>query len=92
MSFPEATSQLYTKIKLTARALLLINMELGSERKVLEKLHSIQNIKEAHLTYGVYDIIIILEAETQKKIKETITYQIRALLDIKSTLTMVVVG
>ena len=84
--------QLHSKIKLAAKALILINTELGSERKVLEKLKSIQNIKEAHLTYGVYDIIIIVEAGTQDKLKETITYQIRALPGIKSTLTMVVVG
>jgi len=76
---------------LTAKALLLISAELGDERNVLKKLKSIQNVKEAHLTYGVYDIIAIVEAETQDKLKETITYQIRALPSVKTTLTMVVV-
>ena len=76
--------------KLTAKAFLLISAELGDERNVLEKLKSIQNVKEAHLTYGVYDIIAMVEAETQDKLKETITYQIRALPGIKSTITMVV--
>jgi DNA-binding Lrp family transcriptional regulator len=64
--------------------------EIGG-RNVLKKLESIQNVKEAHLTYGVYDIIVIVEAETQDKLKETITYQIRALPGIRSTLTMVIV-
>ena len=76
---------------MTAKALLLINTEPGDERNVLKKLKSIQDIKEAHLTYGVFNIIIIVEAETQDKLKETITYQIRALQGIKSTLTMVIV-
>ena len=66
-------------MKLSAKALLLINTELGAERNVLEKLNSIQNVKEVHLTYGVYDIILIVDAETQDKLKETITYKIRAL-------------
>jgi DNA-binding Lrp family transcriptional regulator len=77
---------------LTAKALLLISADLGDERNVLEKLKSIQNVKEAHLTSGVYDIIAIVEAETQEKLKDTITYQIRALPEIRTTLTMVVVG
>jgi len=79
-------------MKLSAKALLLINTELGAERNVLEKLNSIQNVKESHLTYGVYDIILIVDAETQDKLKETITYKIRALPGIKTTLTMMVVG
>ena len=81
----------HSKIKLTAKALLLISTELGDERNVLKKLKSIQNVEEAYITYGIYDIIVIVEAETQDKLKETITYQIRALPSIKSTLTMVVV-
>jgi DNA-binding Lrp family transcriptional regulator len=77
---------------LTAKALLLISADLGDERNVHNKLKSIQNVKEAHLTSGVYDIIAIVEAETHDKLKETITYQIRGLPGVKTTLTMVVVG
>ncbi|MDA4111560.1 MAG: Lrp/AsnC ligand binding domain-containing protein [Thaumarchaeota archaeon] len=77
---------------MTAKALLLISVELGDETNVLKKLKSIQNVKEAHLTSGVYDIIAIVEAETQGKLKDTITYQIRALREVRTTLTMVVVG
>ena len=53
--------------ELTAKALLLISADLGDERNVLKKLKSIQNVKEAYLTYGVYDIIAIVEAETQDR-------------------------
>jgi len=55
---------------LTAK-LLLISADLGDERNVHNKLKSIQNVKEAHLTSGVYDIIAIVEAETHDKLKET---------------------
>jgi len=50
-----------------------------------------KNVKGAHLTYGVYDFIVMVEAETQDRLKETITYQIRALPSVKSTFTMVIV-
>ncbi len=69
----------------------MISVDLGDERNVLKKLKSFQNVKEAYLTYGVYDIIAIVEAETQEKLKDTITHQIRALPSVKTTLTMVVV-
>jgi len=76
---------------LTAKAFLLISAELGRERDVVKELQSIQNVREVHVTYGVYDVIAKVEAESPQKLKDTITNQIRALDFIKSTLTMVVV-
>jgi DNA-binding Lrp family transcriptional regulator len=76
---------------LTAKAFLLISAELGRERDVVRELQSIQNVKEVHVTYGVYDVITKVEAESPQKLKDTITNQIRSLDYIKSTLTMVVV-
>jgi len=76
---------------LTAKAFLLISAELGRERDVVKELQSIPNVREVHVTYGVYDVIAKVEAETPQKLKDTITNQIRSLEHIKSTLTMVVV-
>jgi len=76
---------------LTAKAFLLISAELGRERDVVNELRSIQNVREVHVTYGVYDVIAKVEADSPEKIKDTITNQIRVLDHIKSTLTMVVV-
>ena len=70
---------------------MLISTELGGERDVVRELQSIPNVKEVHITYGVYDVIAKVEAENPQKLKDTITNQIRALDHIKSTLTMVVV-
>jgi DNA-binding Lrp family transcriptional regulator len=76
---------------LTAKAFLLISAEIGRERDVAAELESIQSVREVHVTYGVYDVIAKVEAETPDKLKETITNRIRTLDHIKSTLTMVVV-
>jgi DNA-binding Lrp family transcriptional regulator len=76
---------------LTAKAFLLISAEIGRERDVAAELESIQSVSEVHVTYGVYDVIAKVEAETPDKLKETITNRIRTLDHIKSTLTMVVV-
>ena len=76
---------------MTAKAFLLISAEIGRERDVASELGSIQNVKEVHVTYGVYDVIAKVEAESPERLKETITNRIRSLEHIKSTLTMVVV-
>jgi len=76
---------------MTAKAFLLISAEIGREKDVASELESIPNVKEVHVTYGVYDVIAKVEAESPEKLKETITNKIRSLEHIKSTLTMVVV-
>jgi DNA-binding Lrp family transcriptional regulator len=40
--------------------------------------------------YGVYDIVAQVEADTMEKVKETITWKLRKLNGVKSTLTMIV--
>ena len=76
---------------MTTTAFLLINSELGAEKQLVDEIKSIQHVKEAHLVYGVYDIVTKVEADTMDEVKETITWKIRKLDRVKSTLTMMVV-
>jgi len=72
-------------------AYVLINTELGEEGNILKELRSIESVKEAYMTYGVYDMIAIAEAEDREKLKEIVTSKIRRLKDIRSTLTMIAI-
>jgi len=72
-------------------AFVLINTNLGSEEAVSKDLKKITEVKEVYSLYGVYDIIIRVEAETMNKLKEAIGSKIRSIEDIKSTLTMIVI-
>jgi DNA-binding Lrp family transcriptional regulator len=72
-------------------AFVLINAEIGSEDEVLKQLKSVSNVKEAYVVYGVYDIVAKVEAETMDKLKEIVTWKIRRLDKVRSTLTMIVV-
>jgi len=72
-------------------AFVLINSEIGGENEVLEELRKVSNVKEAHIVYGVYDIIAKVEAEDMDKLKSVITWKIRRLDRVRSTLTMIVV-
>ena len=73
------------------QAFVLINADLGAEEDLLKKLKDIANVKEVYVVYGVYDIVARVEADTMEKVKETITWHIRRLDKVRSTLTMIVV-
>jgi len=73
-------------------AFVLINTELGAEDEVRRELLEIPEVEEAYAVYGVYDIIVKLKAETMEKIKEVITWKIRRMNKVRSTLTMIVTG
>jgi len=72
-------------------AFVLINAEIGSEDEVLKELRAIEQIKEAYVVYGVYDIVARVESETMDKLKEIVTWKVRRLNKVRSTLTMIVV-
>ena len=72
-------------------AFVLINAEIGSEDAVVKELKAVSNVKEAYMVYGVYDIVAKVSADTMDKLKEIITWKIRRLNKVKSTLTMIVI-
>jgi len=72
-------------------AFVLINADLGAEENLLKNLKDIPNVREVYVVYGVYDIVARVEADTMDKVKETITWKIRRLDKVRSTLTMIVV-
>ena len=78
-------------ICIMAIAFVLINADLGTERDILNELKKIKNVKEAYFVYGVYDIIAKVEADSMDKVKETVTWKIRRLANVRSTLTMIVI-
>ena len=71
-------------------AFVLINTEIGSESEVLKTLKKVSGVTEAYSVYGVYDIVAKIQAETMDKLKEMVTWHIRRLDKVRSTLTMIV--
>jgi DNA-binding Lrp family transcriptional regulator len=71
------------------RAFVLINVESGSEDEVLKELKAIEGIEEAYFSYGVYDLITKIRADSMDKLKELVTRKIRTLSKVRSTLTLI---
>jgi len=71
-------------------AYVLINVESGGEDEVLLALEKINDVEESYFSYGVYDIIIKVKAESMEKLKEMVTSKIRSLNKVRSTLTLII--
>ena len=71
-----------------AEAYILINCEIGSEEEVITALKNIDTIKEVHGTFGAYDILAKIESPQVDDLRETITWKIRKIDKIRSTLTL----
>jgi DNA-binding Lrp family transcriptional regulator len=71
-------------------AFVLVNSELGKEENVLKKLKQVDEVKEANIVYGVYDIITKVKAATMQDLKDAINMKIRRMEFVRSTVTMIV--
>ena len=71
-----------------AKAYVMMNCDLGSEKEVIDLLKKIEGVKEAHGTLGLYDIVAQIESGSEEKIREIVTGTIRKIPKIRSTMTL----
>ncbi|MCH7969215.1 MAG: Lrp/AsnC ligand binding domain-containing protein [Thaumarchaeota archaeon] len=71
-----------------ATAYVLIVCDLGYEEQIIEELKHLSDVKEVQGTFGAYDILAKLESDELNTLKETITWKIRKLDKVRSTLTL----
>ncbi len=71
-----------------ATAYVLINCELGSEESIIQELKNLDGVIEVHGTFGAYDILAKIESTTVDALREVITWKIRKIDQIRSTLTL----
>ena len=71
-----------------AQAFVLINCELGSEESVITQPKTLEGVVEVHGTFGAYDILAKIESDRVESLRELITWKIRKIENIRSTLTL----
>lgn len=71
-----------------ATAYVLINCEIGSEQTVIDQIKQIDGVKEIKGVFGAYDIIVKVETPSVERLREIITWKIRKIDRIRSTLTL----
>jgi len=72
-------------------AYVLLTTESDAVKSVIDSLKKMDFVKETFMVYGVYDIIATVKAETMDKLREIVTWNLRSLDKVRSTLTMIVI-
>ncbi|HEX7032754.1 MAG TPA: Lrp/AsnC ligand binding domain-containing protein [Nitrososphaera sp.] len=72
------------------KAFVLITTDTGLEKLVHEELKSLEGVKAVYDLYGEYDIMAVIEQETDKDVAEIISWELRKIKGIRSTNTLVV--
>ena len=70
---------------------MLINCDLGYEVAIIDELKHLDNVKEVHGVFGAYDILAKVESDNTENLKDTITWKIRKLNRVRSTLTLMAI-
>lgn len=73
------------------RALVLMNAEMGYENKLVEQLKKTPHVSEVYAVYGVYDVMVKVEADSMEQLRDAISTGLRRIDGVKSTLTMIIV-
>ena len=71
---------------------ILLNCDLGTEDYILEELKRVPQVKKAYVTFGAYDIIAEIQAESQEDFDKAIALKIRSISRVISTMTLKVVN
>lgn len=74
--------------KYSIKAYVLAVVKRGTEHQVAERVQKIEGVSEVLVTYGMWDLVVRVEAESLKKL-DTILSEIRRLPEIESTNTLI---
>ena len=70
---------------------ILLNCDLGAEEYIIEELRQMPDVKNAHLTFGAYDVIVEINAKDQQEFDKAVA-GIRRLSRVESTMTLSVIN
>lgn len=73
------------------KAYVLLNIRTGEVAQVLHLLTKVSSIREAHMTFGPYDAVTVLEAPDVNAIGKVISSEIQPIPGILETLTCLAV-
>ena len=71
-------------------AYVLVTLNPGSEKGVLEKIAHFAQVSKVCMTYGEYDALVQIKTETLDQLNTFLTDELRVLPDIFQTATLIV--
>ena len=74
---------------MAARAYILIETRVGAARGVLVALRNMENVTEADIITGAYDLIALAEAQDMVALVDLVTAQVQNISGVERTITCV---
>ena len=68
---------------------MLINTDPDVEEEFIQEVTKMEGVVEVASVYGRYDFVVIIESDTMEKVKDIITWKIRRIRSVKSTITLI---
>lgn len=70
------------------RAIVLVNLSPGTEEASINALRGMAGIKSVYQLYGLYDLLVMVEAADDQAVKAIIADNLRSKPGVVSTITM----
>ena len=74
------------------KGFVLLNCDLGAEEFIVDELKKISQVSQAYVTFGAYDVIAEINTDSQENFDETVSFKIRRLTRVVSTMTLNVIS
>ncbi len=73
-------------------AYVLLNVDYKYQKNIIEQAKKIQTVKAVKTTYGIYDILIILESDNMQELKTAIDVNLHNLDGINNLTSLITVS
>jgi DNA-binding Lrp family transcriptional regulator len=74
-----------------SRALVLFHVSSGSERQVLKDVKKVEEVEEAYVSYGPYDIEATIRTDYMDDLKKVIRDNLRKINGVRATSSLILV-
>ena len=70
-------------------AYVLLNVDYKQQKDIMEKAKKIPTVKSVKTTYGIYDVLVILESENMQEIKQAIDVDLHKIAGINNLTSLI---
>jgi DNA-binding Lrp family transcriptional regulator len=70
-------------------AFIMMNVQVGTDKDVVNRLRVLKGVREVYEVYAVYDIVALVEAATMAELNELVNSEIRKIETVTSTNTII---
>ncbi|TLX84885.1 MAG: hypothetical protein E6K98_01565 [Thaumarchaeota archaeon] len=74
------------------QAYVLLNVDYKHQKNIIEQAKKIPSVKSVKTTYGIYDILIILESDNMQEIKRAIDVDLHNIDGINNLTSLISVN